>query len=99
VKCSARQPVSWMVGRSRGGSETGFLSKIGRQDVEIIAETRFLGWLARPQKPGFFTKSGVKMPKLSQKPGFLDNEDSTSNFSIKSLRVLISASDIDIENR
>ncbi len=90
------QPVSWMVGRSRGGSETGFLSKLGRQDVEIIAETGFLGWLAGPQKPGFFTKSGVKMPKLSQKPGFLDNEDSTSNFPIKSLRVLISASDIDI---
>ena len=99
MKCSATQPVSWMVGRSRGGSETGFFSKIDRQDVEIIAETRFLGWLARPQKPGFFTKSGVKMPKLSQKPGFLDNEDSTSNFSIKSLRVLISASDIDIQNR
>jgi len=99
VKCSATQPVSWMVGRSRGGSETRFFSKIGRQDVEIIAETRFLGWLAGPQKPGFFTKSGVKMPKLSQKPAFLDNEDTTSNFSIKSLRVLISASDIDIENR
>ncbi|MEG4631392.1 hypothetical protein QUB56_17600 [Microcoleus sp. AR_TQ3_B6] len=45
VKCSARQPVSWMVGRSRGGSQTGFLSKIGRQNVEIIAETPFLdGW-------------------------------------------------------
>jgi hypothetical protein len=88
-----------MVGRSRGGSKTGFLSKIGRQDVEIIAETGFLRWWAGRQKPGFFTKSGVKMPKLSQKPGFLDNEDSTSNFSIKSLRVLISASDIDIENR
>ncbi len=99
MKCSARQSVSWMVGRSRGGSETGFLSKIGRQNVEIIAESRFLGWLARPQKPGFFTKSGVKMPKFLQKPGFLDNEDSTSNSSIKSLRVLILASDIDIENR
>ena len=99
MKYVTRQPVSWMVGRSRGGSETGFLSKIGRQDVEIIAETRFLRWLAGPQKPGFFTKPGVKMPKLSQKPGFLDNEDSTSNFSIKSLRVLILASDIDIENR
>ena len=99
MKCSARQPVSWIVGRSRGGSETRFFSKIGRQDVEIIAETGFLRWLAGRQKPGFFTKSGVKMPKLSQKPGFLDNEDSTSNFSIKSLRVLISASDIDIENR
>ncbi|MBD1825934.1 hypothetical protein NDI47_26585 [Microcoleus vaginatus GB1-A2] len=53
------------------GSETGFLTKIGREDARIIAETRFLGWLgdrAGSQKPGFFTKSGVRCQNYRRNP-------------------------------
>ncbi|MEG4623806.1 hypothetical protein Q5691_05795 [Microcoleus sp. w1-18aA5] len=61
-------------------SETGFLTTIGREDANILAETRFLGLGPQdPQKPGLLTKSGVRMPQLSKKSGFLDNDDSATS--------------------
>ncbi|TAG96821.1 MAG: hypothetical protein EAZ18_04005 [Oscillatoriales cyanobacterium] len=73
---------------SRGSQKPGFFPK-SRLDAKIIAETRFLGLGAWESETGFLPKISVRCQNNRrnpvswtrrvepQKPGFLDNEDST----------------------
>jgi hypothetical protein len=78
-----------------GYQKPGFFTKSGVRIQEFSQKPGFLDSYAWNSETGFLGLIWVRMQEFSQKPGFLDN----LNLPIKSLRVQISNSDIDIENR